>query len=288
MHKQKNQSKNGLRQKKLNKLLDKYSHYLDMPSKLLPDEHRAPLNGGLRCFQKVYQRDKNNNKIKDKKKIRCNNPSVKKSFFCKKHGGGNSHALVHGNRTNYSMTGGQYGKNMDGHFSDLLEVFLNDPKITDLKPELAAMRMMMSEFLEELTSDKPKISPKKLVGGIKRILKIDTMTPSEKFSAVRDICSSQSFLTDGDSIDRLSRLVGEIGKTVERMHRIQTQDNFILTADGLKVFIRSIVDILKEKVEDNVLGDIREQLLKISMQTKGNLSEAREKIHDADFRTING
>ena len=97
--------------------------------------------------------------------------NVKKSFFCKKHGGGNSYALAHGNRSQYSITGGEYGKKMDTHFSDLLEIFLNDPQITDLRPELAAMRMVFTEYLEELTSEKTKEAPKNLIRSIKRITK---------------------------------------------------------------------------------------------------------------------
>ena len=151
------------------------------------------------------------------------------------------------------------------------------------------MRMMLAEYLEELTTEKTKIGPKRLLKTIKQTMRIETMTSSEKFAAVRDICSSQSFLTDGDSMDRLSRIIGEIGKTVERMNRIQTQDNFILTPDGLKVLLRSIVDVIKGTVKnEEEIKEIREKMLELSVRTKGNFGNINDDVQDADYRKVNG
>jgi len=273
-------TKEQKRKQKLEKLLKKYGHLLSIPAGVLPLEHKAPLGGGLKCFQKIYQR-KNGKKIKNLPKIRCTNPAVKGSFFCKKHGGGNTHAMVHGKRRMSSITGGLYGRGMQQDFSNLLEEFLNDPKMVDLRPELAALRLALSEYMSELTSGEPKQSPKRLIKYIKDITESENTNYGEKFVLIRDLCASQSFLTDGDSLDRLYKIIETISRVAERMHKIQMQDNYILTPDGLKVFLRSIVDLLKQTIPDpDILKEIQEKLLEISMQTKGN-------IHDVGRKNVN-
>ena len=284
------ESKSKKRDKKLKRLMKDFGHLLHLPAKTLSKEDKSPFGGGLRCFTKVYKRDKSGNKLKEKSKVRCKNPAIKGSFFCKKHGGGNKFNLVHGKRTLANTTGGLYGRGMSAKLGDLMDQFLNDPKILDLTPELAALRLALSQYMEELTSGKTRLHPKDLIRRIKDISKDKSISSKERFIIIRDICASQSFLTDGDSLDRLHKIVETISRVAERMHRIQTQDNYLLTPEGLKIFLRAIVDLLKDKIVDkDIMDEIRNGLLDISTQTKGNLHEMKKnqgRIDDADFKFV--
>jgi len=276
-------SKDAKRMQKFKKLMQKYGYLLNLEPKDLPKKHKAKLGGGLRCFQRVYPRDDNGNKMREFARVRCGNPTARGSFYCRNHGGGNSYALVHGKSTMNKHTGGAYGRGMPVEFSDLLEEFMNDPNITDLRPELSALRMALARYLEELTSDTTKEQPVNLIRQIKRILKDETSSNLERFIMVRDLCASQSFITDGESLDRLNKTVETISKIAERMHRIQSKDNYILTPDGLKIFLRAIVDILQEKIIDpKILKEIRDKLMEIHTRTEGDLY----KVDDAEYREV--
>lgn len=276
-------SRSTKRRRRLKKLLEKYGYLLHLPPKTLPPKHKASLGGGLRCFNKVFPRKLvNGRKIKDKtkEKVRCGNPAVKGSFYCRKHKGGNSGNLKHGLDTLTVATGGLYGRNMTSELGGLLEQFMNDPNIKDLRPELASLRMALSQYLKELTSNETKSSSISLMMGIEIICHDDTISSREKFVQIRDVCASQSFLTDGESLDRLNRIVETISRVMERMHRIQTQDNYFMTPDGFKIFLRSIVDILKQNIKDSkTLQEIRNELMKASVQTRKN-------VHDAVYRKV--
>ena len=102
------------------------------------------------------------------------------------------------------------------------------------------------------------------------------MNNSKKFIAVRDFCLQQSSITDGESIDRLTHLVDTISKVIDRINRTQNKDEFIMTPDGLKVLLRSVVDILKNNIEENILEKIKEELITISVRTRGDLSRYSE------------
>lgn len=279
-------SKETKRLQKFEKLSKRYGYLLDLPISELPEKHKAKFGGNLRCFQRIYPRDKEGNKIYDESKVRCKNSTVRGSFFCKIHGGGNSFALKHGRHSVSTITGGVYGRGMPVEFGDLLEKFINDPNIADLRPELAALRLALSKYLEELTSEETKLPPKMLIKQIRSIARNKMISQSERFVMIRDICASQSFITDGDAIDRLNKTVETIAKVTERMHRIQSQDNYILTPDGLKIFLRAIVTVLKTNINDSkVLNEIKEKLMEIHTRTEGNLYKVKG-IDDAEFRKV--
>ena len=133
------------------KLWEKHGWKADLTPDCLEEEDRAPFGGGLRCFKKVFIRDDYGNTIEHVPKVRCKNPVIKKSLFCKKHGGGNSNALVNGKR---SLTKNLYRGAFQSDLSDLFDKFLNDPAILDIRPELAALRTCFVKWVTEL--EKPK------------------------------------------------------------------------------------------------------------------------------------
>lgn len=255
------------RSERLKKMVELHGWKLNVPASCLSKEDKANLGGGLRCFGKVYERDKFGNKQKDLPKRRCGNPAVKGSFYCKKCGGGNSHALVHGR----SVTASLYRGAFNNQLGNLFDAFLSDPSVLDLVPELTALRVAYRDFLEKATSGKTKIPAKQLIKTIRKISRDEMLGDEDKFTYIKDICSRELALSDPDSINLMRNIMGTIGETVERIYKIQTKEDFQLTADGIKILLRCIVDILKRHVDGETLSKVKEELLEISIRTKGDL-----------------
>jgi hypothetical protein len=279
--KNKDLSKSQKKNKKSEFLYEKYGYLLNTPSSCLDPEHKANLGGGLKCFHLTYKRDKDGNKIKNVRK-RCGNPAVKGSFFCKKHGGGNNYNIIHGRNINPMISA--YKNVFNNQLGDLLDIFVNEEDILDAKPELMALRIVLNNHIKKLVNNKPS-NPKRLLDKIVGIIEDEGLSNYERFSLVKDITDSVSTITDGDSIDRISRTVETISRVIERLHKIQSKDEFILTKEGLKIFLRAIVDIMNDVVEDrDVKNKFKEALLSVSVQTGGDLSKYHNKnVVDAEY-----
>jgi len=268
------------REKKLEYLTEKYGYFLSLPASCLPDEHRAKLGGGLRCFSFVFNRTDEGTKIKGDKK-RCGNPVVKGSFFCKKHGGGNSHNLVHGRNMNPMLSA--YKKTYDGSLGDLLTCFVNDKDITDMRPELLSLRVVLNNYVSKLIDGKPA-NPKRFVKEAKNIVNAEELTDIEKFVMLKDLSDSVHTLTDGDSIDRLARVTETVSRVIERINKTQSKDDFILTPEGLRIFLRAIVDVINDHVlDENIKRSLHEALINISIKTGGDLSKYKTNLIEADY-----
>lgn len=261
----------------------KYGDLIGLDTKEIPEKHQSG-NGGLRCFKRIRPRDRDGNKIKDAKKARCGNTTAKGSLYCRHHGGNNSKALTTGKRRSETLE--LYKGSYDNKLGDLLQAFMDDPGILDLKTELATTRLVLKNYIEKLASGEPDVSPKKLCRYINNVMNTDEFSQLEKFLAVKEIVDSQSSLTDGASIDRINRTVDSIGKTVERIRKTETKEDFMLTPEGLKVLIRGIVEIINTSVEDRAILDvIKKGLLEVSLNTGGDLSKYGKDIIDAEYST---
>jgi hypothetical protein len=259
-------------QDKQKRMLEKHGWKLDVPANMLPDEDKASFGGGLRCYRNVYMRDDFGNKIPDSPKMRCGNPAIKGSFYCKKHGGGNSNALVHGKR---ALTSSLYRGAFQANLGTLFDQFINDPMVNDLRPELATLRTVLIKFIHSLNNTEKIDSPKKKLRILKNIVNDLALNPEEKFIQVKEFCNRQSLLTDAESVDKIGYLCDTIAKITERMARIQNREQFTLTPDGLKLLLRCIVELITKYVPENQIEEIKRELVQLSVRTQGDLKNIR-------------
>jgi len=288
LRRDKSLNKSEKRRLKLEHIHKTYGHLLDLPANCLPVEHKASLGGGLRCFSLSYKRDQAGNKIKidDKyKRQRCGNPVVKGSFYCKKHKGGNNNALIHGKSRNPIVS--MYRTTHDIEFADLLEVYLNDEIILDIKPELASLRVALQQYMKKLVDAKPQ-NLKEWLGRVEKLVTDEAMNKHEKFTALYAHFNSVDSMTNGNSLDRLARLVDTVSKVILRLQTAANQEQYILTPDGLKMFLRAIVDIVNNTIDDTeTKTKVKNALAEVRLATKGNIGNyggyKRDSIKDAKF-----
>lgn len=256
-------------------LIEKHGWKVNLEPKLLPDEDRAGLGGGLRCFMMVYQRGPDGKKLLNEPKKRCGHPAAKGSFFCKKkHGGGNQNALVHGER---SMTNSAYTGLFQHKLGNLFDAFVNDPSALDCRVELGYIRTAIYKYLQVLNNPNKAIrNPKKALKLIKAIMDNKLLEPIERFAQIKQLCASHTIISDGDAVDRLLAAGDTISRICERMGKNVNKDNFILTPDGFKIFLRSMIEILKRDVPADKMMLIKDAILDISTRTGGDLSKVHE------------
>ena len=265
-------------------LYEKYGFLIGSETKDIPDKHRSK-TGGLRCFKRIQERDDNGNIIKDSPKKRCGRACSKGSLYCKSHGGGNSRALTTGKRTTATLEA--YKGIHTNELQDLMTTFVNDPKMLDQKAELVMVRAVLHNYLKKITEgEKHPKNAKKMLGVIERTLFSDDMSDIDKLLTIKEVCDSVRSLDDGQVIDRMNRCVETIGKTIDRIYKIETKDNFMLTPEGLKILLRGVLDVLRASVDnEDTLNDIRKSLLKLSVKTGGDLTKYGE-IVDAEHTMV--
>jgi len=275
-------SKSCKRKKKEEYLIENYSYLLGTKAADLPPEHKASLGGGLRCFRLRFYVDKDGVKHYKKKKVRCKLPAVKGSFYCTKHNGGNSSNLVHGRDINPVLAA--YKGTFGNELGDLITAFANDKNIFDIRPEFSTLRVALINYIKQLNSREVRNS-KTLLRQVEQVMEDDTFSNSEKFFHIKEITDSVATLSDGESIDRLARTIETLSRIIERMHKIQSSDDYIMTPEGLRIFLRAISDVMNENIKDvEQRNKIHEALLAISIQTKGDLSRYSDRgAIDADY-----
>lgn len=254
-------------------LLEHHGWKLSVPPSALENKDRAGLGGGLKCFRMVADRDANGNKKETQH--RCGNGCVKGSFFCKKHGGGNNYNLVHGK--NQSISSNLYRGAFKADVGDIFEAFLNDPGLLDLKPELSALKVCLNQYIKKLSSENKTVrNSKRGIRIIRNVIKSKEMNADEKWRYIKDFCARQSTLTDGESLDRILSIIDTTSRVVERIEKIQNRDEFLMTADGLKILFRCIIDVIRDNADPDTLKRVKNNLLQISTRTQGDLSKYTE------------
>ena len=250
--------------RRIKALYDEHGWKIFVPRNTLAEEDKTKNGRGLRCFRMRWVRDENRKKTGEK--VRCKNPCVKGSLFCKRHRGANSFALVHGKQSSEHIYKGAFQTNT----SLLFDAFLRDPAITDLKPELAALKTALNNYMSRLSHGVPRKS-KELLHIMKETIMDPGLPSYEKVRAIVELCSIQGCLTDGESLDRMARLIESIGRLTERIRRIQARDEFMLTPDGIKILFRCLIDVIKKHVPEDKIDGMKKDLLDISIRTKGDL-----------------
>jgi hypothetical protein len=267
-------------------LYENHGWKLNTPPNLLPPEDKSNFGGGLKCFKMVYDRDETGGKLETMH--RCGNPAAKGSFFCaKKHGGGNQNNLVHGKRSVIAST---YQGAFGGKVGTLFDAYLNDPSITDAKVILASLLTCYRQYIEKVNNPEKSIKrPIALLKQIKFIQKSIVKTPLEKFLMIKELCASQTTLADGEVVDRMMSICETISRIIERIDKQQGKDEFILTPDGLKIFIRCMIDIIKEHVSSDDIEKVKERILTINTRTEGDISKYEvTKLKNVTTEATNG
>jgi len=272
----KEKSRNQKKERRVRKrLYEKYGDLINCKTEDIPEKHRGK-KGGLRCFKKVLPRDEHGNKVKDAKKKRCGNNCANGSLYCRHHGGANSKALTTGNRTSMDMYRDAHSVTMQDYFT----AFLNDPSIMDHKQELATLRTMLMAYIEKYSNTKPVRSPKKLMRMINQTAEMEGLDDFEKFNMIADIVRSEKTLLDGDVMDRISRLVTNIGNSIDRIIRNEKKDGYWMTPEGLKIMLRAFMDAINENVEGKDVKDkIRKALMQANTKAHGDIAVKAQVIN---------
>lgn len=262
-------------------LYEQHGHKIFLPKEQLEDEDRSPKWGGrLRCFKMRSVRDETGAKTGEK--VRCKNPSTKGSLFCRKHGGGNTSALVHGNQVSQYIYRGAFQNKM----GSLFDAFMNDPSYLDIKPEFIVLRTVLMSYIKKLSNEQPIRNPKKLLRIVSNITREEVYTPQEKWNMILELVHSQNTLMDGENIERIAKITDTLSKVIERVRRYQTKDEFILTPEGIKILLRALIEVLKIHVPPEKIETIKQALLEISVRTQGDLSKLTEG-RDVETRPLN-
>jgi hypothetical protein len=257
--------------RKYKELYEQHGHKIFLPKEQLEEEDRSlKWRGRLRCFKMRLVRDEMG--VKTGEKVRCKNPTAKGSLFCKKHHGGNVTALVHGKQVSQYLYKGAF----QNKIGSLFDMFMNDPSYLDIKPEFIALRTILVSYIKKLSNEEPIRNPKKLLKIVYNITRQDMYTPQEKWSLILELVHSQNTLMDGENIDRISKITDTLSKVIERVRRYQTKDEFILTPEGIKILLRSLIEVMKVHVPPEKIEIIKQALLDISIRTQGDLSKLTE------------
>ena len=256
---------------------EQYQHLIPYPNIEIPLEHRSKKDNihSLRCFKMIYQRDSDKQKLKDEPKVRCKRHVEEGYLYCKLHGGKKTDLVKTVKGTVYNDRALIYKNVYDSGVCDLLEAFLNDPKITDVKPELASLKAVMYNYIKKV-SEPPKASNIRQVMNRVTDIALDTeKSLNKKFTETKILMDSLESISDGRVVDRISRCIESISRVMERIRKYETSDEFMLTPDGLKIMLRSIVELIDSTLGDdeNIKEKIRDGLLKLSVKTKGDLSK---------------
>lgn len=251
-----------------------FAHLMPFDAVVVPMEHRSSKKNphSLRCFRMIYQRDLEGNKLKELPRVRCKKKVVYGYLYCRHHGGRSNLPVP----VDYDKksTAQIYRQLYDAEMGDLLECFLNDPKLLDLKPDLASLRLIMNNYIKKLL-EKPTVH------GVRdfniqamNVLTSDEMSEEQKFNAMVKMVESINTITNGRCIDRINRCIEQIGKIVERIHKYETSENFLMTPEGMKLFLRAMIEVLDKNIgDDKIKKLIRQELLTISVETRGDVTK---------------
>jgi len=248
-----------------------YGHLIKFTEVDVPEEHRHKNNAvhSLRCFGMVYQRNEAGEKDKDLPKRRCKRHVVPGYLYCPLHGGKKSEIVIKKDGTPATRTAlKEYRKIYDEKLGSTLDIFINDPDILDIKPELAQLRLIMKNYIE--TFSKGIIPEKKrtIVGMIQIILNDDEASRNEKYDKIEELILNQQTLHNGGVVDRIVRLSTAISALITKITKIEVDKNFALTPAGLRRFLRILAEIHKKVITNETdLEQIRSLMMEASVET---------------------
>ena len=239
-------------------------------SKAIEIKHDGALSesgfGGARCMRKVYQRDEHGVKLKSLPRVRCKKAALKDTNYCERHTSGRKN-IVHG----------KYSRFIPRTLGDTFDIFYSQANVQDLSEEMAILRTVLGKYLEVIQVDGYNRDQKdyaKDLKKIKSILKSKTYTPKERYERIKKFCLRHE-LANSDVLYELRQTIEGIGKTAERMNRIESSDKFTMNLQGIRLLITNIGYILNKYISDkDIIVGIRNELLQIPF--KSSLANNKE------------
>jgi hypothetical protein len=286
--KNKNKKKKTIIPLKRDDVYKRFEHLLLFKNIIVPKEHRKNIKNphSLRCFRMKYQRDENGEKLKDLPRVRCKNAVQEGYLYCRFHGGRKNLPVKMkdvGGKGHYVKA---YKEIYDIEMKDLLVKFLNDPGLLDMKPDLANLRVILNTYIKKIMENSHPTTHSNFLNQVREIMIAEERNDKWKYDEIIKLADSQKTITNGQVIDRIYRCVDSIGKTIERIRKYET-GNFMLTPEGLKLFIRSIVELMEKNIKDEeVIFKIRDGLLELSIKTQGNLGRYQEMTLDENGQSV--
>jgi hypothetical protein len=246
----------------------------------IPDEHRHKGNPNtLRCFKMIYRRDSEGKKLIEKPRKRCARMAVKGYLYCQFHGGKLSDYQVQkstGKIISHTAIK-EYKGIYDDTMGSVLERFISDPDILDLKPDLANLKTILYNYIKELSKEKTDETKLVSVNRIENVILDGTIGVYTKYDKIEQIILAQQKLTNGGHVDRINRCVKSISDVVKIIHSVETNKNFSLTPAGFKRFIRTLVDIHKQVItNEEDLTKLRALLMAQSIETTAKSDNTSE------------
>jgi hypothetical protein len=242
-------------------LYKKYRYLLKKNTEDIDKKHLIDFHGGktLRCFH--YRKEKTDEEIKI---YRCPTACKPGSIFCGKHDF---------DRALTEVKKKELPRVYKNELHNLLQTYLDEPSILDHKQDLAILRTMLTGYVNKLSSP-DKIGVSGFLARLRNILNTDTYytTDALKYEGVMDTFYDHQDLFSDKSIRNINDTVKNIGTAIERINKVNVGDQFLMTPEGLSVFLRAMIEIMKNHITDkDVMLQIQSELMTISVATKGNL-----------------
>lgn len=245
-------------------MFEKYKFLLNKHADQIGKKHfvNADREQGLRCFHFRREKGETGDKV-----LRCPCAVMPGSVFCREHDYDRS--IV-----NVKREVPQVYKNS---LHTLFDAYLNEPTILDHKQDLAVLRTLLTGLINKLTQP-DKITIKDLLTRLKSILRSND-PDSTKYDLVMDTFYRHQDVFSDKTVKNINETVKNIGGCIERIQRAGSGDQFLMTPEGLNVFLRTLVEILKRNINDqDIMLQVQTELMTISVATKGNLQTANDRL----------
>lgn len=237
---------------------------LHTPIHELPAEDLTRHNK-LRCHYPKHRKDDAGNILEGR--VRCKSDAAEGSLYCKGHLGGTQANLKDGGS---STIINHFRKQYHVTLGSAFDRFLNDPSLLDLKPYFAQLGVLLSEYVAQFKDSKVSnvVEKKKIIKLMKIVLKEKKLGTIDKFDQIRELVFRQEDILNGDSLDRIRKLVETISKVGERISKIENRPEFMLTPDGYKMMLRQLTDIIKENLPQQYSVVLCDKLMYVNTRTK--------------------
>lgn len=247
------------------RMFEKYKFLLNKRVEDIGQKHfvNADREQGLRCFH--FRREKGGEKDKI---LRCVSAVIPGSVFCKEHDYDRS--IINVKR--------EVPKIYQNKLHTLFDAYLNEPTILDHKQDLAILRTLLTGLINKLTQP-DKITVEGLLSNLEITLQSDG-GDIDKYERIMDIFYRHQDVFSDKTVKNINDTVKNIGQCIERIQRAGSGDQFLMTPEGLNVFLRTVVGILKETLTDHkdLMLQVQTKLMTVSVATKGNLQVANDRM----------
>ena len=245
-------------------LFNKYKYLLGKHLDDIDERHLVNKDPelGLRCFN--YRRVKGED---HDRKLRCPDGARPGSIFCKHHD--YDRAIV--------VPKPQIPQVYKNELNALMQRYLNEPTILDHKQDLAILRTLLTGLMNKLTQPNP-LNSASLLARLQLIMQSDE-NDFIKYEKVMDTYYRHEDIFDDKRIRTINDTVKNIGTCIERINKVSTGDDFLMTPEGLNVFLRTVVEILRTNITDkDMLLQVQTDLMTVSVATRGNLQKVNDQF----------